>query len=74
MDIFEKLETPFTILWNDGPNLKKLDKELQKKALAPNEKGKGRNVWYCIGMSIAEIVRDLWLYMIVILKHMIEEC
>ena len=50
---FEKLETPFTILWNDGPNLKKLDKELQKKALAPNEKGKGRNVWYCIGMSIA---------------------
>ena len=50
---FEKLETPFTILWNDGPNLKKLDKELQEKALAPNEKGKGRNVWYCIGMSIA---------------------
>ena len=50
---FEQLETPFTILWNDGPNLKKLDKELKKKGLAPNEKGKGRNVWYCIGMSIA---------------------
>jgi len=50
---FEKLKTPYTILWNDGPNLKKLDKELQTKALAPNEKGKGRNVWYCIGMSIA---------------------
>ena len=26
--------------WNDGPNLKKLDKELQKKALAPNERAK----------------------------------
>ncbi len=50
---FEKLETPFTILWNDGPNLKKLDKELKKFGLAPNEYGKGRNVWYCIGMSIA---------------------
>ena len=50
---FEKLETPFTILWNDGPNLKKLDKELKKLDLAPNEYGKGRNVWYCIGMSIA---------------------
>ena len=50
---FENLKTPYTILWNDGPNLKKLDKELQTKALAPNEKGKGRNVWYCIGMSIA---------------------
>ncbi len=50
---FEQLETPFTILWNDGPNLKKLDKELKQKDLAPSEKGKGRNVWYCIGMSIA---------------------
>ncbi len=50
---FEKLETPFTILWNDGPNLKKLNKELKKLDLAPNEYGKGRNVWYCIGMSIA---------------------
>ena len=50
---FKKLKTPFSILWNDGPNLKKLDKELKTKALAPNERGKGRNVWYCIGMSIA---------------------
>ena len=52
-NFFEKLETPFTILWNDGPNLKKLDNELKKLGLAPNESGKGRNVWYCIGMSIA---------------------
>ena len=50
---FKKLKTPFTILWNDGPRLKKLDKELKKKDLSPNEMGKGRNVWYCIGMSIA---------------------
>ena len=50
---FEQLETPFTILWNDGPSLKKLDQELKKNNLAPNEPGKGRNVWYCIGMSIA---------------------
>ena len=50
---FKKLKTSFTILWNDGPRLKKLDKELKKKDLSPNEMGKGRNVWYCIGMSIA---------------------
>ena len=50
---FKKLNTPFTILWNDGPNLKKLDQELKKKDLAPNEQGKGRNVWYCLGMCIA---------------------
>ncbi len=50
---FKKLKSPFSILWNDGPGLKKLDKELKKSDLAPNELGKGRNVWYCLGMSIA---------------------
>ena len=50
---FKKLNIPFSILWNDGPNLKKLDQELKKKDLSPNELGKGRNVWYCLGMCIA---------------------
>ena len=50
---FKKLKTSFSILWNDGPKLKKLDQELKKKDLAPNELGKGRNVWCSIGMSIA---------------------
>ncbi len=50
---FKKINVPFTILWNDGPKLKKLDSELKKKNLAPNQIGKGRNVWYCIGMCIA---------------------
>ena len=50
---FKKLRTDFTILWNDGPRLLNLDKELKNKNLAPNQPGKGRNVWYCLGMSIA---------------------
>ena len=50
---FKKLKTPFSILWNDGPALKKLDQELKKNNLAPSELGKGRNVWYSIGMCIA---------------------
>ncbi len=50
---FKKLKTTFSILWNDGPALKKLDQELKKNNLAPSELGKGRNVWYCIGMCIA---------------------
>ncbi len=50
---FKQLKTDFTILWNDGPKLKKLDEELKNKNLAPNQPGKGRNVWYCLGMSIA---------------------
>ncbi len=50
---FKKLKTSFSILWNDGPGMKKLDQELKKNNLAPSELGKGRNVWYCIGMCIA---------------------
>ena len=50
---FKRLKVPFSILWNDGPKLKKLDKELKKIDLAPKQMGKGRNVWYCIGMAIA---------------------
>ena len=44
---FKKLKMDFTILWNDGPRLLKLDDELKDKNLAPNQPGKGRNVWYC---------------------------
>ena len=50
---FKNLKIPFSILWNDGPSLLKMDEELKKNGLAPQEKGKGRNVWYCIGMTIA---------------------
>ena len=63
---------PFSILWNSS--FKKLDQELKKKDLAPNELGKGRNVWYCLGMCIAKIVHVLLHYMIVISKRTIEEC
>ena len=52
-NFFKKLNCAFTILWNDGPNLLKLDKELKNYNLAPQELGKGRNVWYCLGMAIA---------------------
>ena len=50
---FTKLKTPFSVLWNDGPRLMELDKELSEKGLSPREFGKGRNVWYCIGMTLA---------------------
>ena len=32
---FKKLKTPFSLLWNDGPELKKLDQELKKKISHP---------------------------------------
>ena len=52
-NFFENLKTPHSILWNDGPRLMELDKELKDKGLSPKEFGKGRNVWFCIGMTLA---------------------
>ena len=49
-EFFTKLNQPFSVLWNDGPRLRAIQDELQDKGLAPTEPGKGRNVWYCIGM------------------------
>ena len=49
-EFFTKLRQPFSILWNDGPRLKAIQDELQERGLAPTEPGKGRNVWYSIGM------------------------
>jgi len=50
---FERLPQPHQILWNDGPNLKKIDALLEKNGLSPNQLGKGRNVWYCMGYMLA---------------------
>ena len=52
-NFFENLKIPYSILWNDGPRLMELDKELKDKGLSPKEFGKGRNVWFCIGMTLA---------------------
>ena len=50
---FKDLKRPFSLLWNDGPRLKAIDAELAAKGLAPKELGKGRNVWYCLGYTLA---------------------
>ncbi len=53
LKFFAALPQPHRVLWNDGPRLKALDAELQELNLAPKEKGKGRNVWYCMGYTLA---------------------
>ena len=50
---FDRLPQRHRVLWNDGPRLKALDAELQSHDLAPREMGKGRNVWYCMGYTLA---------------------
>ncbi|WP_027351568.1 glycosyl transferase [Halotalea alkalilenta] len=52
-DFFSRLPQRHRILWNDGPRLKALDDELAAEGLSPEEPGKGRNVWFCSGYSLA---------------------
>jgi glucosyl-3-phosphoglycerate synthase len=53
LSFFNELPQHHRVLWNDGPRLQALDKELQALGLAPKELGKGRNVWYCMGYILA---------------------
>lgn len=48
-EFFSALPQHHRILWNDGPRLRALDAELEAQGLAPQQPGKGRNVWYCAG-------------------------
>ena len=50
---FGALPQHHRLLWNDGPRLRRIDSLLQKEGLAPNQMGKGRNVWYCYGYILA---------------------
>ena len=53
LGFFSALPQHHRVLWNDGPRLKALDAKLQALGLAPKELGKGRNVWYCMGYTLA---------------------
>lgn len=53
LDFFSALPQEHRVLWNDGPRLRALDAELKELGLAPQQAGKGRNVWYCMGYTLA---------------------
>ena len=53
LKFFSVLPQQHRVLWNDGPRLRQLDTELKAMGLAPQEFGKGRNVWYCMGYTLA---------------------
>ena len=50
---FSRLPQQVSLLWNDGPRMQAIDAELQTAGLAPNEPGKGRNVWFGFGYLLA---------------------
>lgn len=53
LSFFSKLPMRHRVLWNEGPRLRALDAELTELGVAPRELGKGRNVWYCMGYTLA---------------------
>lgn len=53
LEFFSELPQDKRVLWNQGPRLQALDAELERLGLAPKELGKGRNVWYCMGYTLA---------------------
>ena len=48
---FSKLKQPHSVIWNDSPKMKKLDNDFKKLGIAPEQPGKGKNVWYCMGYT-----------------------
>lgn len=53
VEFFSRLPQHHRILWNDGPRLRQIDETLKDRGLAPDQAGKGRNVWYCLGYFLA---------------------
>ena len=50
---FSRLPQKQKILWNDGDRLQEVHQLLKEENLAPSERGKGYNVWYCMGYFLA---------------------
>ena len=53
LEFFSALPQKTSILWNDGPRLRKIDDLLNQNSLSPKQAGKGRNVWYMFGYTLA---------------------
>ncbi|CAI8412021.1 MAG: Glucosyl-3-phosphoglycerate synthase [Gammaproteobacteria bacterium] len=52
LGVFSQLPQNTKVLWNDGPRLKALDQKLRSAKLSPDQMGKGRNVWFCMGYAL----------------------
>lgn len=52
-EYFSRLPQHHRVIWNDGPRMRNLEKRLDEQGLAPGERGKGHNVWFCFGYFLA---------------------
>ena len=58
LKFFSELPQNTKVLWNDGPRLRAVDSILQSHQLSPDQPGKGRNVWFCMGYVLASGVAE----------------
>jgi glucosyl-3-phosphoglycerate synthase len=58
LKFFSDLPQNTKVLWNDGPRLRAVDEILQNHQLSPDQPGKGRNVWFCMGYVLASGVAE----------------
>jgi glucosyl-3-phosphoglycerate synthase len=58
LKFFSGLPQNTKVLWNDGPRLRAVDEILQNHQLSPDQPGKGRNVWFCMGYVLASDVAE----------------
>jgi len=58
LKFFSGLPQNTKVLWNDGPRLRAVDEILQNHQLSPDQPGKGRNVWFCMGYVLASGVAE----------------
>ncbi|WP_300533082.1 glycosyl transferase [uncultured Mameliella sp.] len=52
-DFFARLPQEHVVLWSDSPRMSELDAKLAEMGLAPQEQGKGKNMWTCMGYLIS---------------------
>ena len=56
--VFSQLPHDIKVLWNDGPRLRAIDQKLREAKLSPDQMGKGRNVWFCMGYALGSNQAD----------------
>jgi glucosyl-3-phosphoglycerate synthase len=52
-EFFSKSRHQPTLLWNDGPRIRRLLEKLSAADLDAGKRGKGRNLWLCFGFVLA---------------------
>ena len=53
LGLLERLPQRCGVLWNDSSAMTAVEQRLRDRGLAPRSRGKGRNVWYCLGAVLA---------------------